>query len=148
MQIRRGIVELVEAIPERIEVSGRGPTWEVTGGSFDSVVSYANDAFGDPVVVARRDRSRWWPRVTLTVTTDPDLAAAAPPLEGLTDPCPTEPVPDPCPTEPVQPAADVQHTPRHRADEDIFESALEEIFAHQEAVRLARDSVPRQRRRG
>ena len=64
------------------------PTWEVTGGSFESAASYAQDAFDDPVVVDRRDRSRWWPRVTLTVTTDPELAATAPPLESLFDPEP------------------------------------------------------------
>jgi len=127
MAIRRGITELFEAIPDRIEVSGAAPTWRVTGGSFDAAVDYANEAFDEPVVLARQDRRRWWPRVTLTVTTDPDLAAAAPPLEALTDP----------------PAAAVEE-PRHRADA-VFGSFLDEAFARQEAERTA--DFPRQRRR-
>jgi len=86
MPLGRGIVELFEAIPDRIEVSGHAPTWRVTGGSFDAVVAYSDEAFDDPTVVAREDRSRWWPRVTLTVTTDPALAAQAPPRESFADP--------------------------------------------------------------
>ena len=85
MPLGRGIVEVFEAIPERIEVSGHGPTWRVTGGSFESALAFAQEAFGDTVVVAREDRSRWWPRVTLTVTQDPELAAEAPPVETFAD---------------------------------------------------------------
>src|SRR4051794_6410075 len=88
MPLRREITQVLEAIPERIEVSGTGPTWRVTGGAFDAVVTWANDAFDGPVVIAREDRNRWWPRVTLTVTTDPELAADAPPLEFFTEPRP------------------------------------------------------------
>ena len=137
MEIRRGITELLEAIPDRIEVSGQAPTWKVTGGSFESVVDYANEAFDEPVVLAREDRTRWWPRVTLTVTTDPALAEAAPPLEELAQ----EPA---VPEEAVTPAVPA---PRHRAEEDeIFESFLDEAFARQEAARDAAARVPQQRR--
>jgi hypothetical protein len=86
MPLRREITQVFEAIPERIEVSGTRPTWRVTGGSFESVVSWANDAFDRPAVIAREDRNRWWPRVTLTVTTDPELAAEAPPLASFSEP--------------------------------------------------------------
>ncbi len=136
MEIRRGITELLEAIPDRIEVSGQAPTWKVTGGSFESAVDYANEAFDEPVVLAREDRTRWWPRVTLTVTTDPALASAAPPLEELAA----------APEAPDQPEIAVP-APRHRADEDeMFESFLDEAFARQEAARDERARVPQQRR--
>ena len=136
MEIRRGITELLEAIPDRIEVSGQAPTWKVTGGSFESAVDYANEAFDEPVVLAREDRTRWWPRVTLTVTTDPALASAAPPLEELAA----------APEAPDQSEIAVP-APRHRADEDeMFESFLDEAFARQEAARDERARVPQQRR--
>jgi hypothetical protein len=147
MPLGREIVELLEAIPDRIEVSGTGPTWRVTGGSFDSVVSWANDAFDDPVVIAREDRSRWWPRVTLTVTTDPGLAAEAPPLAAFTEPDRPEPEspepesPEPEVIVPEAPAA----APEPTTDEEL--SPLEEIFASQEAARVAR-RFPEQRARG
>jgi hypothetical protein len=157
MPLGREIVELLEAIPDRIEVSGTGPTWRVTGGSFDSVVSWANDAFDDPVVIAREDRSRWWPRVTLTVTTDPGLAAEAPPLAAFTEPDRPEPEsaqpesperesPEPESPEPevIVPAAPAA-APEPTTDEEF--SPLEEIFASQEAARVAR-RFPEQRARG
>ena len=128
MAIPRGIAELFEAIPERIEVSGQAPTWRVTGGSFEAAVDYANEAFDEPVVLARRDR-RWWRRVTLTVTTDPALAAEAPPLAALSDPA--EPAPD-------------TFVPRHAAERPVFASFLGDAFERQ-AERTAR--VPDQRRR-
>jgi hypothetical protein len=145
MPLARGIVELFEAIPDRIEVSGSGPTWRVTGGSFDSVVTWVNDAFDDAVVIAREDRSRWWPRVTLTVTTDPALVATAPPLEAFSEPDPPEPEPDRT-DEPA--AVPEQPTPAEEptADEAEF-TALEDIFASQEEARLAR-RFPEQRRPG
>jgi hypothetical protein len=133
MPLARGIAEVFEAIPERIEVSGTGPTWRVTGGSFESVVSWANDAFDEPVVIAREDRSRWWPRVTLTVTTDPDLVAEAPPLESFI--APVAEAEDPVEAAPV---AD----PEPPAEDSGF-SPLEDIFARQEEARLAR--LPEQR---
>jgi hypothetical protein len=176
MPLGREIVELLEAIPDRIEVSGTGPTWRVTGGSFDSVVSWANDAFDDPVVIAREDRSRWWPRVTLTVTTDPGLAAEAPPLAAFTEPDRPEPEsaqpesaqpesaqpesaqpespepesperesPEPEVIVPAAPAAAPEPTTEPTTDEEF--SPLEEIFASQEAARVAR-RFPEQRARG
>jgi hypothetical protein len=152
MPLGREIVELLEAIPDRIEVSGTGPTWRVTGGSFDSVVSWANDAFDDPVVIAREDRSRWWPRVTLTVTTDPGLAAEAPPLAAFTEPDRPEPESaEPESPEPESPEPEVivpeapAAAPEPTTDEEF--SPLEEIFASQEAARVAR-RFPEQRARG
>jgi hypothetical protein len=169
MPIGRTIVELMEAIPDRIEVSGTAPTWRVTGGSFDSVVAWVRDAFDEPVVIAREDHRRWWPRVTLTVTTDPALAADAPALETFAHPEP-EPEPDPAPqlqAEPgVQPARLATPTVpstvvgRHKAERarhihhgepeagspNGF-SALEEIFDRQEEARLAR-RFPEQRHGG
>ena len=134
MPLGKGIAEVFGAIPERIEVSGHEPTWKVTGGSFESVLAYVGEAYGETTVVAREDRSRWWPRVTLTVTRDPVLAAAAPDLATFA-----------APVVPQQVAA-------HRADptEDApsFVSALEEIFAHQEELRQARRGIPQQRTSG
>jgi hypothetical protein len=159
MAIRRGIAELLEAIPERIEVSGAAPTWEVTGASFESAVSYAHDAFEDPVVIDRRDRNRWWPRVTLTVTTDPELAASAPPLETLCDPeldtleAEMEPDPhaefDPDDQPVEEPVEDTVEDPVEDTvfgDDEHFESFLEEIFARQERRARPR-GIPEQRRR-
>jgi hypothetical protein len=142
----RGIVQVFEAIPDRIEVSGHEPTWQVTGGSFESVVAFARRAFGDPVVVARQDRGRWWPRVTLTVTKDPGLAADAPPLEVLADPAPSpapEPEPEPEPEPPPEPQ------PGPEALTEPQRARLEDMFAYQEELRAAsvRHRVPRQRHR-
>jgi hypothetical protein len=132
----RGIVEVFEAIPERIEVSGHGPTWRVTGGSFDAVLDYTREAFGEAVVVAREDRRRWWPRVTLTVTRDPALAAEAPPLEAFAD----------APEQPDEIRETEQpDEPEPVPDVSLFDSALEEIFAHQEELRMARGRIPEQR---
>jgi hypothetical protein len=158
MAIRRSIAELFEAIPERIEVSGHAPTWEVTGGSFESAATYAEQAFDEAVVIERRDRTRWWRRVTLTVTNDPELAATAPPLESLVAPdrnaqeAVMEPEPD-IPDEPDEQPEEVSQDrvedtlfdPRHVEDEEHFESFLEEIFARQE--RLQEGRIPEQRRR-
>lgn len=138
MPLGRGILELFEAIPDRIEVSGHSPTWRVTGGSFESAVSFAEEAFDEPVVVAREDRCRWWPRVTLTVTKDPALAAGAPPLETLADPRP-DPPPD------AGPDADLTEEPvSDREPDPASEGTLDAMFAYQEARRRR---VPRQRSR-
>ena len=120
---------MFEAIPERIEVSGHQPTWRVTGGSFESALDFARDAFGASTVVAREDRGRWWPRVTLTVTVDPALVATAPPLELFTD---------------YDPGFD---EPEARVDKGT-PLALEAIFAHQaqqEELRRFRRRIPAQR---
>lgn len=133
MPLGRSVFEVFESIPERIEVSGHSPTWRVTGGSFDSVLAYADEAFGETVVVAREDRSRWWPRVTLTVTQDPGLAGNAPPVDVFADP-----VPDEDPAARPHPAAEGD-------DDDAFRSPLAQIFDHQERLRLAQRRVPAQR---
>jgi hypothetical protein len=143
MPFARGLVELFEAIPERIEVSGDEPTWRVTGGSFESVVSFAAEAFDEPVVVAREDRRRWWPRVTLTVTKDPELAAQAPPLESLADPEPQpdpEPAPAPEPEPDPEPIASVAPARKH-----LPEATLEDMFAYQDELERSRRKVPEQR---
>jgi hypothetical protein len=145
MPLRREITQVFEAIPERIEVSGTGPTWRVTGGSFDAVMSWANDAFDRPMVIAREDRNRWWPRVTLTVTTDPELAAEAPPLAAFSEPRPAtlDELPG---QDAVDDAVDPSAAePQRSADDDAY-SPLEEIFASQEARRPRH--LPDQRRPG
>jgi hypothetical protein len=135
MPLRRGIAQVLEAIPERIEVSGTDPTWRVTGGSFDAVVAWVDEALDEPVVIAREDRNRWWPRVTLTVTTDPGLAAGAPPLASFSEPPPA-----------ARDAVDATAAePQRSADDDGY-SPLEDIFASQEARRGRH--LPEQRRPG
>src|SRR3954447_12907650 len=149
MPLGRDIVEVFEAIPARIEVSGHAPVWRVTGGSFDDAVAYAREAYGDPVVVAREDRNRWWPRVTLTVTTDPALAAEAPPLASFSEPQPAsldelhgqDAVDDAASDAWDASAAE----PQRPADDQVY-SPLEEIFASQEARRPRH--LPDQRRPG
>ena len=80
MPLGQGILDILEAIPRRIEMSGQAPTWRITGASFDAVVAFANEVLPrDAVVVARDDRTRWWPRVTQTRSVDPHRVAAAPP---------------------------------------------------------------------
>jgi hypothetical protein len=151
MPLGRGIVEVFEAIPERIEVSGHGPTWRVTAGSFESALAYAREAFGDAVVVDREDRSRWWPRVTLTVTCDADLAAEAPPVETFADPALA--ASDARPPERADGLADdgseepAGPDRSEEVDGERFGSALEDIFAHQEELRVARSRIPQQRGR-
>jgi outer membrane biosynthesis protein TonB len=155
MQLGRALLEVLEAIPDRIEVSGHEPTWKVTGGSFDAAAAFADEAFAGAVVVDRRDRDRWWPRVTLTVTTDPALAATAPPREELAaepepDPEPhpePDPDPEPEPEPEPEPAPEPEPVPVQGRDADAPTSVLEDMFAYQEDVRLARQRVPQQRRR-
>lgn len=145
MPLGQGIGEMVEAVRDRIELSGEDPVWEVTAGSFESALDYARERFGDPVVVARRDRNRWWPRVTLTVSTDPAAAEEAPPLEELAGP----PVPrqrdrrtrtadDGASQRPDAHQADAEPAgvhempgPRH-VDHEEMPSALAEIFDRQD----------------
>jgi hypothetical protein len=116
--LRQGIHELVEAIEDRIEVTGRAPTWRVTAGSFESAMSYAREAYHDPVVVDRSDQHRFWPRVTLTVTTDPALARSAPPLAELVRP----PLP-------LQPRGAHRAARAPAAPRTPVESSLEDFFA-------------------
>ena len=134
MPLGKGIAEVFGAIPDRIEVSGHEPTWKVTGGSFESVLAFAREAYGETTVLAREDRSRWWPRVTLTVTRDPVLAAAAPDLAAFAPP--------------VVPEQAARRADPVTEDAPSFASALDEIFAHQEELRLARRGIPQQRASG
>jgi hypothetical protein len=138
MPLGQGISEMWDALRDRVEVAGHGPTWEVTAGSFDSALAYARERFGDPAVLSRSDRSRWWPRVTITVTTDATLGASAPPLEEVATPrVPTQPTRDDAAD--AEPAAEPE--PPVEADPDdtgTLPSSLEAIFAHQEAQRRAR----------
>jgi len=115
-----GIGETWEAVRDRIEVSGHGAVWHVTAGSFESALGYARERFDAPVVLGRKDRRRWWPRVTLLVTTDPRLAASAPPLEDLARPA----LPQQRTEQAAQPDPD-----------DEMPVSLEAIFAHQEQLR-------------
>lgn len=131
MPLGKDIAEVVEAVQVRIEVSGHAPTWRVTGGSFESALDFAREAFDDPVVVSRADFGRWWPRVTLTVTKDPALAATAPDLESLQEP----------------PAPTVDLPPEPPARPPRFLHSLDQIFEDQEASRAARRSRRRQHRR-
>jgi hypothetical protein len=137
MPLGQGIGEMMEAVRDRIEVSGTGPTWDVTAGSFDSALDYARERFGDPVVLARSDRNRWWPRVTLTVSTDPARAASAPALEDIRRlPPPVQPVErEPTRTEQGRLAGPVDKR-------DGMPSSLAAIFDHQEELRIARQRTP------
>jgi hypothetical protein len=137
MPFARGVLGLFDSIPDRIEVSGQEPTWRVTAGSYEAAVAFAEEAFGEAVVVAREDRSRWWPRVTLTVTTDPALAGTAPAPGTLAD---GDPQPQPQRQPQPQPQPQQEAAPQEIA-------TLEAMFAYQEEVRALRSSVPRQRRR-
>jgi hypothetical protein len=137
MPLGQGIAEILEAIPQRIEVSGHGPTWRITGASFDAVLEYAEECYDQPTVVAAHRRDRWWPRVTLTVTTDPQLAKAAPPVEDLREQA----------ARPVRrhAAHGPARTTYRAGDEDLTPLSLDEIFESQEERRAARLGIPQQR---
>ena len=154
MPLGLGIVEVLRAIPPRIEVTGHGPTVRITAGSFEAALDYARERFDAPGVLGCEVRHRFWPRVTLTVTTDPDLTGSAPPLEEVR-------------VEAEQQAAALREHRRpahragagaHRADppahmaadpeprDELGLSTLEEIFAGQERRRQERARIPAQRR--
>lgn len=130
MPLGHGIEEWWDAVRDRVEVSGHDPTWHVTAGSFDTAMAYASARFEEPAVLAREDHGRWWPRVTLTVTTHPGLAEQAPPLATIARPV----VPE---QRRASTGAATAATPKHRGAEEPLTS-LEEIFAHQEERRVAR----------
>ena len=134
MPLGHGIDELWNAVRDRVEVSGHDPTWQVTAGSFETALAYARARFDEPAVLARRDRGRWWPRVTLTVTTHPDLAQEAPSLDELAHPS--------VPEQRARPEHEDETLPRRRGEQPL--SPLEEIFAHQEERRLARSRASAQ----
>ena len=132
MPLGQGIGEFMGAVRDRIEVSGHGPTWEVTAGSFEQALAYARERFDGPTVLGRKDRTRWWPRVTLTVTTDPALAESAPALEDIARPV----VPEQTQAGETADAVGVGAA--------TLPSSLEAIFAHQEELRIARQRVAEQ----
>ncbi|TYL54981.1 hypothetical protein FXB39_05090 [Nocardioides sp. BGMRC 2183] len=133
MPLGLGIGEFIEAIRDRVVVSERDETWYVSAGSFESALTYAQNRFGDPVVLSRRDRARWWPRVTLEVSMDPGRAAAAAPVEVLTRPTGNEhraPVEDELSEERLA-AASIKDA----QDEGRLPASLEAIFANQAVLR-------------
>lgn len=133
MPLGQGIVEVLRAIPPRIEVAGHGPTVRVTAGSFDAALEYVRERYDEAVVLDCSLRHRFWSRVTLTVTTDPELARAALPLDA------------------VREQVEQQQTALREAREPIPRpergwSTLEEIFAGQEQRRQERAArIPTQR---
>lgn len=156
MPLGQGIVEVLRAIPPRIEVAGHGPTLRITAGSFDAALADARERLDDPVVLDCELRHRFWPRVTLTVTTDPELAATAPALEVVRQRAVQQ-----------EEAARAARAPAHRAESGAHRgepepeeacgqpggttgtglAMLEEIFADQETARHERAGrIPRQRR--
>lgn len=122
MSLGLGIGDMMEALRDRVEVSGHDESWQITAGSFDDALGYARERFDEPIVLARRDRRRWWPRVTLVVSTDPDQADEAPPLEELAR--------DPEPS--ARPVDDGGATPDPDSE---LPAELEAIFAHQDVPR-------------
>ena len=128
MGLGQGIAEMRDAVRDRVEVSWHHETWHVTAGSFESALAYARDRFEDPAVLSRKDRGRHWTRTTLEVTTDPDRAVEAPPLDELANP----------PAPPVPPADAYPAPADHGVDDDIepveseLPEALEAIFANQD----------------
>jgi hypothetical protein len=147
---------MVDAVRDRVEVAwhpghdgehdGTHPgehagTWLVTAGSFEAALDYARERFTDPVVLSRRDRNRWWPRVTIEVSEDPSDAASAPPLEQLAHP------PEPA----AEPAIEVDRVPDPEPAPPVREDSgmpaiLEEMFARQDVPVATSHRVPRQRR--
>ena len=128
---------MMGAVRDRVEVSWRDGTWQVTAGSFDDALAYARERFDAPVVLSRRDRGRWWPRVTLEVTEDPAYAASAPSLEELAHPA--APVEAPVADAPEVVVVD------DRGDAGM-PTVLEEMFARQDVAADRSPRVPRQRR--
>lgn len=155
MPLGQGIGDMFQAVRSRVEVGGTGSTWEVTAASFEDALDYARERFGEPAVLARKDRTRWWPRVTLTVTTDPALARSAPDLEEIAHATVPEQVSvgdvnaqeagAPAVTEAAPRADAVEHDEPRPEDGAVpgrsrLPSSLEAIFAHQEERRMAREN--------
>jgi hypothetical protein len=139
------IGEMVEAVRDRVEVSWHAGSWHITAGSFDDALAYARERFDDPVILSRKDRGRWWPRVTLVVTEDRSYAASAPSLDDLAHPVPpAEPVGEPVVEPVVDAAPDVDSG--EVSDSDM-PAVLEELFARQDGPSAGAHRVPRQRRR-
>lgn len=129
MPLGRVIAETVADLRDRVEVSWHHDTWHVTASSFDSALHYVETRFDDATVLARRDHGRRWPRVTLEVSTDPALAATAPPLIELAHPPEPRATPQRVPKPPIEPAEPEWVTASG------LPTALEAIFAHQNDLR-------------
>jgi hypothetical protein len=104
MPLGRVIAETVADLRDRVEVSWHHDRWQVTASSFESALSYVETRFDDAAVLARRDHGRRWPRVTLEVSTDPALAAEAPPLIDLAHPPEPAAARQAVPKPPIEPA--------------------------------------------
>ena len=114
---------------DRVEVSCHDDTWHVTASSFESALKYVETRWDGAAVLARHDHGRRWPRVTLEVSTDPALAAKAPPLTELAHPPKVAATPQPVPKPPIEP---VEPEPVAASD---LPTDLEAIFAHQNGQR-------------
>jgi hypothetical protein len=148
MPLGLGIVEVLRAIPPRIEVTGHGPTVRITAGSFDAALDYARECYDAPAVLGCDLRYRFWPRVTLTVALDPELARAAPPLEELRRQAEEQEATLRAARGPAHRAEPGSHRSEPEVDVEVEPglSTLEEIFAHQELRRQERFRIPVQRR--
>ncbi len=129
MPLGRVIADTVADLRDRVEVSWHHDTWHVTASSFESALDYVEARFDDAAVLARRDHGRRWPRVTLEVSTDPAVAAKAPPLTELAHPPKVAATPQPVPKPPIEP---VEPAPVAASD---LPTDLEAIFAHQNDLR-------------
>ena len=129
MPLGRVIADTVADLRDRVEVSWHHDTWHVTASPFESALDYVEARFDDAAVLARRDHGRRWPRVTLEVSTDPALAAKAPPLTELAHPPKVAATPQPVPKPPIEP---VEPAPVAASD---LPTDLEAIFAHQNGQR-------------
>jgi hypothetical protein len=132
MPLGRVIAETVADLRDRVEVSWHHDRWHVTAGSFESALDYVEMRFDEAAVLARRDHGRRWPRVTLEVSTDPALAATAPPLSELAHP--PEPVVAPTPV-PEPQVEHVETLESEQATASVLPTDLEAIFAHQNDLR-------------
>ena len=162
MPLGQGIVEVLRAIPPRIEVAGHGPTLRITAGSFDAALADARERLDDPVVLDCELRHRFWPRVTLIVTTDQELAATAPALEVVRQRAVQQEEAARAARVPAHRAAPGTHRAEPEPEEPSGQqpagqgregatgtglAMLEEIFADQETARHERAGrIPQQRR--
>ena len=135
MPLGQGIGDMVDAVRDRVELSSHGETWHVTAGSFDGAMAFVRERFDAPVVLSRKDRGRWWTRVTLVVTEDPSYAASAPSLDELAHPAVVEPA--------VLAVDDVPEEVAGDGVDSDMPAMLEEMFARQDGPL----QIPRQRRR-
>ncbi len=129
MPLGRVIAETVADLRDRVEVSWHHDRWQVTASSFGSALDYVETRFDDATVLARRDHGRRWPRVTLEVSTDPALAATAPPLTELAHP------PEPEATLQPVPKPSIERMEPEPVPGSGLPTVLEAIFADQNDLR-------------